>query len=87
MLESGLPGSLWGEILMTSCVLHNLTSTSYLSLSVTPLEMWNGKRPSVEHLRLIGCKAYGPLDKVKMRGKYGTPGVKITSVFLTYDTK
>ena len=34
MLEPGLPRSLWGEILLTSCVLRNLTPTS--SLSVTP---------------------------------------------------
>ena len=69
MLESGLPGSLWGEILLTSCVLRNLTPTS--SLSLTPLEMWTGEKPSVEHLRVMGCKAYCQLDKVEMEGKYG----------------
>ena len=37
MLDSGLPISLWGEIVLTSCVLRNLTPTS--SLSVTPLEI------------------------------------------------
>ena len=37
MLEFGLPGWLWGEILLISCVLRNLTPTS--SLSVTPLEI------------------------------------------------
>ena len=69
MLESGLPGSLWGEILLTSCVLRNLTPSS--SLSVTPLEMWTGKKPSVEHLRVVGCKAYCQIDKVNLEGKYG----------------
>ena len=69
MLESGLPGSLWGEILLISCVLRNLTPTSFLS--VTPLEMWTGEKPSVEHLKVMGCKAYCQLDKVNMEGKYG----------------
>ena len=69
MLESGLPGSLWGEILLTSCVLRNLTPTS--SLSVTPLEMWTRKKPSVEHLRVMGCKAYCQFDKIQQEGKYG----------------
>ena len=69
MLESGLPGSLWGEIMLTSCVLRNLTPTS--SLSVTPLEMWSGKKPSVEHLRVVGCKAFCQLDKKEMKGKFG----------------
>ena len=69
MLESGLPGSLWGEVMLTSCVLRNLTPTS--SLSVTPLEMWTGKKPSVEHLRAVGCKAFCPFDKKEMKGKFG----------------
>ena len=69
MLETELPGSLWGEILLTSCVLRNLTPTS--SLSVTPLQMWTGKKPSVEHLRVMGCKAFCQLDKVEQIGKYG----------------
>ena len=69
MLESGLPGSLWGEILLTSCVLRNLTPTS--SLSVTPLEMWTREMPSVEHLKVMGCKAFCQLDKVNMEGKCG----------------
>ena len=60
ILESGLSGSLWGEILLTSCVLRNLTPTS--SLSVTPLQMWTRKKPSVEHLRVMGCKAFCQLD-------------------------
>ena len=69
MLESGLPGSLWGEILLTSCVLRNLTPTS--SLPVTPLQMWTGDKPSVEHLRVMGSKAFCQLDKVEQQGKYG----------------
>ena len=43
MLESKLPGSLWGEIMLTACVVRNLTPTS--SLSKIPLEMWTGKKP------------------------------------------
>ena len=69
MLESGLSGSLWGEIMLTSCVLRNLTPTS--SLSVTPPEMWSCKKPSVEHLRVVGCKAFCQLDKKEMKGKFG----------------
>ena len=69
LLESGLPGSLWGEVLLTACVLRNLTPTS--TLSVTPLQMWTGSKPSVEHLRVIGCKAFCQLDKVEQIGKYG----------------
>ena len=68
LLESGLPGSLWGEIILTSCVLRNLSSTS--SLSVTPLEMWTGRRPSVKSLRVVGCKAFCQLDDRERKGKF-----------------
>ena len=69
MLESKLPGSLWGEVMLTSCVLRNLTPAS--SLSVTSLEMWSGKRPLVAHLRVVGCKAFCPFEAVQMVGKFG----------------
>ena len=68
LLESSLPGTLWGEIILTSCVLRNLSPTS--SLSITPLEAWTGRRPSVQHLRVMGCKAYCQLDKVERNGKF-----------------
>ena len=67
MLETGLPVSLWGEILLTSCVLRNLTPTS--SLSFTHLQMWTEERPLVEHLREVGCKAYWKLYKGSMGRK------------------
>ena len=68
LLESGLPGSLWGEIILTSCVLRNLSPTS--SLFVTPLEMWTGRRPSVQRLRVVGCKVYSQFDKTERTGKF-----------------
>ena len=51
MIEAGVPGSLWGEFLLAACVLRNLTVTS--TLDMTPLEKWSGKKPSVEHLRML----------------------------------
>ena len=68
LLESKLPGSLWGEIILTSCVLRNISPTS--SLFVTPLEIWSGRRPSVHYLRVVGSKAYCQLDKKERQGKF-----------------
>ena len=53
---------------MTSCVLRNLSPTS--SLSTTPLEKWTGRKPSVHHLSVVGCKAFCQLDKVHRVGKF-----------------
>ena len=33
LLESGLPGSLWGEIILSSCVLRNLSPTYSLTIT------------------------------------------------------
>ena len=53
---------------MTSCVLRNLSPTS--SLSTTPLEQWTGRRPSVHHLRVVGCKAFCQFDKIQRTEKF-----------------
>ena len=68
LLESGLSGSLWGEIILTSCFLRNLSPTS--SLAMTPLEMWTGRRPSVQRLKVVGCKAYCQYDERERVGKF-----------------
>ena len=84
MIESGLPRSLKGEILLTSCILRNLTLTSYLLF--TPLEMWTRKKPSVEQLRVMGCKAYCELDQIEQKEKYGAKAWMSLLVGYSVDT-
>ena len=72
MIEARVPGSLWGEFLLAACVLRNLTVTS--TLDMTPLEKWSGKKPSVEHLRVLGSKTYCQLEKIEQTRKYGPKG-------------
>ena len=31
----------------------------------TPQEVWNGNKPSLSHLRVFGCDAYGHVPKEK----------------------
>ena len=51
-----LPLSFWGYALQTACyLLNNVPSKSVVS---TPYEMWNGRKPSISHLRVWGCPAY-----------------------------
>ena len=68
MIEAGVPGSLWGEFILSACVLRNLTFTS--TLDVTPLEMWSGTKPSIERLRVLGSKTYCQFNKTERAGKY-----------------
>ena len=61
MIDSGLPQTFWGEAVMTAEYLHNLTPTK----NKTPMELWNGKKPSVRHLKSFGCLAYYKIDNNK----------------------
>ena len=58
--------------MLAACVLRNLTVTS--TLDMTPLEKWNGVKPSIERLRVLGSKTYCQFDKTERVGKYGAKG-------------
>jgi hypothetical protein len=47
---------LWGEFLLAIVYIFNRTLTSHTE--VTPFEKLFGKKPSVAHLRVLGCRAY-----------------------------
>ena len=72
MIEAGVPSSLWGEFMLSACVLRNLTVTS--TLDVTPLGKWSGVKPSIERLKVLGSKTYCQYDKKERVGKYGAKG-------------
>ena len=52
---SSLPISLWMEALKT--VIHNLHRVPSKSVPKTPYELWTGKEPSLNYLRVWGCPA------------------------------
>ena len=48
-----------------ACYLVNRSPSSKLDEN-TPHEVWNGKKPSLEHLRVFGCDAYVHVPKENM---------------------
>ena len=66
---ANLPLSFWGYALQIACyLLNNVPSKSVVS---TPYEMWNGRKPSISHLRVWGCPAYVKcLDADKLGPKF-----------------
>ena len=38
--------------------IRNRTTMSAIKGSKTPLEVWNGEKPDVSHLKVFGCMAY-----------------------------
>jgi len=48
-----LPKELWGEATLTASYVPNRSPTKRLK-GITPEEAWNGKKPSIAHLRVFG---------------------------------
>jgi transposase InsO family protein len=62
--ESGLAMAFWGEALAALVHVWNRCPTAALD-SVTPYELWNGRKPDVSHLRVWGCTAYVHIQRDK----------------------
>ena len=53
MSYSSLPISFWGYSLQTAVYILNVVPSK--SIQKTPLELWNGHKPSLRHFRKWGC--------------------------------
>jgi len=51
-------------VVETACYLINKSPSSALE-DQTPQEVWTGKKPSLSHLRVLGCNAYVHVPKEK----------------------
>ena len=56
-IACGAPGSLWDEFSSTAAYLTNFTAAT-ANLGRTPYELWFERKPSLSHLREIGCRAF-----------------------------
>ena len=68
--RTNLPGFLWGEALKSALYILNCVPTKAIPL--TPFELWTGRKPSLNHLKVWGCpaevKLYNPtLSKLDSR--------------------
>ena len=69
LLDSKLPKKFWGEAISTAVYLKNRTPVK--ALNKTPFEVWHGKKPKVNHLRVFGSDAYAHVPRDK-RAKFNT---------------
>ena len=53
---SSLPVSFWGYAIKTAVDILNVVPSK--SIPKTPLELWNGRKPSLRHYRIWGCPAH-----------------------------
>jgi hypothetical protein len=68
MSYSDLPISFWGHALETAAYILNLVPSK--SVPSTPTELWTGRKPSLQHVRIWGSPAHvlnGNADKLESR--------------------
>ena len=75
--QRGMPAVFWGETVVMVVYILNRLPTQSLD-GRTPYEAWNGRKPTISHLRVFGCLAFakelGHIGKLDDRS---TPGVFI----------
>ena len=81
LAASGLPSAYWGEALLVSNYVRNMSPVKHLSK--TPFEMMHAKVPNVSHLRIFGSKCFLLLPKSKRGGKFEP--VSAEGIFVGYD--
>ncbi|MBW0483316.1 hypothetical protein O181_023031 [Austropuccinia psidii MF-1] len=77
-----LPASFWGEAIVTSVFLKNITP-SLPAHTKTPFEIWYGKPFDLSRLQSFGCLCFVDIPKVKRHGKFSPTATK--GIFLGYD--
>ena len=60
LLNANLSKGFWAEAVTTAAYLINKSPSSALSFK-TPQELWSGKPPDLNNLRIFGCPAYAHL--------------------------
>ncbi|KAJ9561022.1 hypothetical protein OSB04_006182 [Centaurea solstitialis] len=77
--QSNRPTDLWGEALLTACYIHNRITSRVIPTS--PYELWEGRKPNLDHFKVWGCVAYYRTPDPK-RSKLGARAIK--SIFVGY---
>ncbi|UYV69266.1 hypothetical protein LAZ67_6003031 [Cordylochernes scorpioides] len=67
IIQANLPDPLWAELVHTSTYIRNRCPRT--NESRTPHEIFTGRKPTVSHLRMIGCKCFA-VDNRPRRGKF-----------------
>ncbi|KAE9280413.1 Retrovirus-related Pol polyprotein from transposon TNT 1-94, partial [Phytophthora rubi] len=81
LFEGHLSGALWGEAVMTSTYLINLTPSAAIDMR-SPYLLWHNCLPRINKLRTFGCAAYAWIPRDK-RTKLEAHAVKC--IFVGYD--
>ncbi|KAJ9504976.1 hypothetical protein QJQ45_013241 [Haematococcus lacustris] len=73
LFSSGLPASLWPEVMRTANFLRNVSATQ--GRNATPWELFFGVKPNLAALRVFGARAYAHVPE-HLRSKLGFKAVQ-----------
>lgn len=79
ILNAKLPMNLWGEALLIACYVHNRVLST--NLKTFSYELWKGRKPNLNYLRVWGCQAFYRVWDPK-RTKLGPRALK--TIFVGY---
>jgi hypothetical protein len=65
----GLPSNLWPAAVSHANYVRNRCPSRVNPNKASPFELWAGRKPSIGHLRIFGCKAQVYIPKEKGRNK------------------
>ena len=72
--QASAPKIYWAEAVQTAVYLKNLSITKGTDgIDATPYELWFGKKPNIQHLRVWGCTAYAHIYTAKRADKKWSP--------------
>lgn len=78
ILNSSLEKSFWAEAVSTAAYIINRSPTRALEYK-TPYEIWSGKKPNIENMKIFGCDAMVHVPKEK-RKKWDSKAIKMLFV-------
>jgi len=67
--ESYLPEYFWTDAVSTSCYVMNRVLIRPI-LKNTPYELFNGRKPNINHLRVFGCSCFVLNNGTENSGKF-----------------
>ena len=77
LLSANIPHKFWGELVLSAAYILN-RCTSKANPTTTPLQLWRGNdlKPTLKHLKTIGCLCYAKIPSVKVATKLHPKGIK-----------
>lgn len=80
---TNLPKKYWGEAVRAYVHVRNRLPPTHSTDAKSPLELLNGRKPSIDHLRVFGCEAWVLKPEPRRTGKFEPKSER--GIFIGYE--